>query len=330
MQARRDKLLFLLLALVVCLLPVFTRNAFYLNLGVFIALYSLIAGGLGLLLGYAGQVSLGHAAFYGLGAYGSAVLTLHYHVNAWLAMVIAALFTALVAYLIGLPTLKLHGHYLAMATLGFGIIVVILFNEGGAFTGGPSGLPGIPDLAVGNFVFSNDYRFYWLLWALVLVQLVLNRNLLRSRFGRALRAVHSSEIAAQSCAVNTGQVKLAVFVLSAVYASLAGSFYAHFLNFVNPNPFNFVFSIELVVMVLVGGAGNLLGPVLGVAVFSLLHQLLTSDSAQHLFALAHLPDDRAQALVGVLFGLLLVLILIFRPQGLASLLAPAEGGADGR
>ncbi len=307
-ERKLELLGFVVAALIVAALPLVTRSNYLLSIGVFIGLYSMVAIGLGLLMGYAGQVSLGHAAFYGLGAYGSAILTLHYGWNAWLAIVVAAFATALVAYLIGMPTLKLHGHYLAMATLGFGIIVRILFNEGGNLTGGPSGLPAIADLNIGSFVFDNDLRIYCLVWPLVLLQVVLSRNLLRSRLGRALRAIHDSEIAARSCAINTGRHKLMVFVLSAIYASVAGSLYAHWVNFVNPHPFGFVFSIELVVMVVVGGGATLWGPVIGAAALTVIDQLLVQLG--HVFAPAKDMDV-------VLFGVIVVLVLLFLPQGLA-------------
>ncbi|MBU0610303.1 MAG: branched-chain amino acid ABC transporter permease [Armatimonadetes bacterium] len=297
--------LFALLGLIVLAIPPLTRSPYYLSIGVFIALHAMVALGLGLLLGYAGQVSLGHAAFYGLGAYGSAILTVHYHWNPWLALPTAALITAALAYIIGRPTLKLHGHYLAMATLGLGIIVRILFNEGGEFTGGPSGLPGIPYLQIGNLVISDDLRMYLLVWPVLGLLVLLSRNLLNSRLGRCLRAIHDSEIAAGSCAIDTGRAKVMVFVFSAVCASVAGSLYAHYIKFVNPEPFGFAFSIELVVMVIVGGAGTLLGPIIGTAALTLITQVLVAVGA-------HYPV--VKDLDVVIFGLLLVAILILRRQ----------------
>ena len=289
-------------------------------MGVFIGLNAMVAIGLGLLLGYAGQVSLGHAAFYGLGAYASAMLTLHLKLDPWLALLLAAVGTGIVAYLVGRPTLTLQGHYLAMATLGFGIIVRILFNEGGDLTGGPSGLTGIPPLHLGGLELKSDLQMYCLIWPLVLLQVVLSRNLLASRLGRALRAIHDSEIAAQSCAVDTGKHKLMVFVLSAVYASVAGSLYAHTVRFVNPDPFGFAFSIELVLMVIVGGAASIWGPVIGAAVLTILGQLLVTLG--HAF-------PPAKDLDVVLFGIILICVLLFEPQGLASIWSRKGGGHRG-
>jgi len=215
------------------------------------------------------------------------------------------LITAALAYIIGRPTLKLHGHYLAMATLGLGIIVRILFNEGGEFTGGPSGLPGIPYLQLGSLAISDDLRMYLLVWPVLGLLVLLSRNLLNSRLGRCLRAIHDSEIAAGSCAIDTGRAKVMVFVFSAVCASVAGSLYAHYIKFVNPEPFGFAFSIELVVMVIVGGAGTLLGPIIGTAVLTLITQVLVAVGA-------HYPV--VKDLDVVIFGLLLVAILILRRQ----------------
>lgn len=305
---RNDNLGFLIAIVLVVALPLVTRSPYHLSIAVFIALNSIVAIGLGLLLGFAGQVSLGHAAFYGLGAYGSAILTQRLHLNPWLAMPLAATGTGVVAYIVGRPTLKLHGHHLAMATLGFGIIVKIVFNEASGLTGGPSGLPGLSRLALGPFALDNDLRMYCLVWPLVIGLVLLSRNLLNSRVGRSLRAIHDSEIAARSCAIDTGRVKVMVFVLSAVYASVAGSLLAHYVTFVNPDPFGVPFSVELVLMVIIGGGSTLWGPVLGAAVLTIITQTL-SGLGQHYPVVKNLDV--------VIFGLLLVLMLLFKPQGLA-------------
>ena len=307
---RRELLGLALVALLAAALPLATRDNYLLSVGIFIALYGMVALGLGLLLGYAGQVSLGHAAFYGLGAYGSALLCLRLHLDPWLALLLAAAGTGALAWLVGRPTLRLHGNYLAMATLGLGVIVTILFNEGGEFTGGPSGLTGIPDLRLGSLVFDTDLRMYAVAWPLFLVQMLLARNLLQSRWGRALRALHDSEVAAQSCAVDTARCKLLVFVLSAIFASVAGSLYAYWVNFVNPGPFGFAFSIHLVVMVVVGGAATLWGPLVGAAALTVLAQALSRLGS------IYAP---AKDLDVVLFGVLLIVVLLFMPRGLSQL-----------
>ncbi|MHB8997793.1 MAG: branched-chain amino acid ABC transporter permease [Armatimonadota bacterium] len=304
----RHNLPFLIAIALVIALPLFTRSPYHLSMAVFIGLNAIVAIGLGLLLGFAGQVSLGHAAFYGLGAYGSAILTQRLHLNPWLALGLAATATGLIAYIVGRPTLKLHGHYLAMATLGFGIIVKIVFNEASAITGGPSGLPGVAKLSLGSFALDSDLRFYCLVWPLVILLVLLSRNLLSSRLGRSLRAIHDSEVAARSCAIDTARVKVMIFVLSAVYASVAGSLLAHYVNFVNPDPFGVPFSVELMLMVIIGGSSTIWGPLIGAAVLTIITQTL-SGVGQHYPLVKDLDI--------VLFGLLLILMLLFQPQGLA-------------
>lgn len=307
-KSLRENLGFLIAIALVVALPLATRSTYHLSMAVFIGLHAIVAIGIGLLLGFAGQVSLGHAAFYGLGAYGSAILTQRLHWNPWLALSASAAATGLIAFLVGRPTLKLHGHYLAMATLGFGIIVKIVFNEASVLTGGPSGLPGIDKLSLGSFALDTDLRMYCLVWPLVILLVLLSRNLLNSRLGRCLRAIHDSEIAARSCAIDAGRAKVMVFVLSAVYASVAGSLLAHYVNFVNPDPFGVPFSVELVLMVIIGGASTLWGPILGAAVLTIITQALAGIGQ-------HYP--LVKDLDVVLFGLLLILMLIFQPQGLA-------------
>ncbi len=278
----------------------FLDNAYYYTLLNFIGIYTLLVVGLNLLLGYAGQISLGHAAFFGLGAYTSGILTATYGVNPWLALAAGLVISGAAAFLIGIPALKLRGYYLAMATLGFGIIVYIIFNEASALTGGPSGLSGIPSLSVAGVALNTPGRLYLLIWTAVGLILALSANLMESRSGRAIRALHDSEPAAQSLGVDTALMKLKIFIWSALYASLAGSFYAHTLNFIAPSSFGFMFSIKLVTMVVLGGMASIWGSLLGAAVLTVLPELLT---AFHDFEV-------------VIFGAILMVVMIFLPRGL--------------
>ena len=217
----------LLFALGVILVRLVVANDYYFTLLNIIGIHALLVVGLNLLLGYAGQISLGHAAFFGLGAYTSGILTATYSVNPWLALPVGLLVAGVAAFLVGVPALKLRGYYLAMATLGFGIIVYIVFNQTQELTGGPSGLSGIPSLSLGGFSFDSPDRLFLLIWVILGVILLLSANLVDSRLGRAVRALHESEPAAQSLGVNTSRAKLLIFVWSALYAALAGSLYAH-------------------------------------------------------------------------------------------------------
>jgi branched-chain amino acid transport system permease protein len=289
-----------LFALVILAIVIFMDDDYYYTLLNFIGIYTLLVVGLNLLLGYAGQISLGHAAFFGLGAYTSGILTATYGVNPWLALVAGLVVSGTAAYLIGIPALKLKGYYLAMATLGFGIIVFIFLNEAHNLTGGPSGLHGIPSLALGGFALDTPRRLYLLIWIILGVILALSANLMNSRTGRAIRALHDSEAGAESLGVDTFRMKLKIFVWSALYASLAGSLYAHTLNFIAPSSFGFMFSIKLVTMVVLGGMASIWGSLLGAGVLTVLPEMLTV-----------FHDFEA-----VIFGAILMVVMIFLPRGL--------------
>jgi branched-chain amino acid transport system permease protein len=289
--------LFAALALVVAAV---LDNEYYFTLLNFIGIHTLLVVGLNLLMGYGGQISLGHAAFFGLGAYTSGILTATYGLNPWLALLAGLVVAGAAAYFIGIPALRLHGYYLAVATLGFGIIVYIILNEAQPLTGGPSGLSGIPALSLGSLALNTPKRLYFLVWLTVGAVLALSANLVNSRTGRALRALHDSEAAAQSLGVDTARLKLKIFVWSALYASLAGSLYAHTLNFIAPASFGFMFSIKLVTMVVLGGMASIWGSLLGAAVLTVLPEVLT---AFHDFEV-------------IIFGAILMVVMIFLPRGL--------------
>lgn len=306
--ARPNLLGGLALAAVVAVLPLVLGD-FRLSIMVFIAIFALATMGLCLLMGYAGQVSLGHAAFFGLGAYASALLSTRLGWNPWLAMLLAALGTAAVAYLIGIPILRLRGHYLAMATLGLGIIVHIGQVELVELTGGPSGFPGIPYLSVGDFAFDRDLKFYYLAWGALLAATAVALNVVNSRVGRALRAIHGSELAAATLGVDTARYKVQVFALSAAYASLAGSLYAHYVTFISPAPFGFGASIELLVMATVGGLASIWGAIFGAAAVTLLTELIRD-------LLPSLLGKTGGEQEIIVFGLILMLVMIFLPEGL--------------
>jgi branched-chain amino acid transport system permease protein len=296
----RDLIKFLAFALLVLAAPLLFHGGYLMNVLVFVGINTMLAIGLNLLLGYAGQISLGHAGFFGMGAYLSGILTASYGWNPWLAMSLAAVTVGSLAFLIGFPILKLKGHYLAMATLGMGIIMYIAFNETINLTGGPSGLSGIPGISLGNMTFDSDVKNYYLVWSFTLSTILLALNLADSRFGRALRAVHDSEIAARVMGVNARLLKVQIFALSAIISSLAGSLYAHTMTFVSPASFGFNFSVELLTMVVIGGLGSIYGSFLGAALLTLLPEFLRT----------------AQDYDIVIYGALLMMMVKFMPGGL--------------
>lgn len=301
---RADVLRLCALAAALGLAPLALSGGYHLTVLTMCCLHAMIAVGLNLLVGHAGQISLGHAGFYGLGAYTTAVLTSTLGLPVPLGMAAGVLAAAAVAFLVGVPSLKLTGHYLAMATLGFGIILSILFNETVAITGGPSGFTGIPRPAVAGAPLG-DLAYYFIVAGSLCLVLLLSLNLLHSRLGRALRALHTSEKAAQAMGIDVARHKLFVFVLSAGFAGLAGVLYAHYLTFIAPASFGFSFSVELIVMVVLGGMTSLLGSVLGAFFLTVLPEFLR-------------VFENVEVL---LFGLILVLCMLYLPGGLAGGLA---------
>jgi len=302
-RAKRNWRYFAIAALVLflILLPFDWALGQYTVIMIFIGISTMVTVGLCLLLGYTGQVSLGQAAFYGMGAYISAILSKTYEVNPWLAMLIAATATGAFAFVIGYPIFRLRGNYLAMATLGLGMIMYILFRELSQFTGGPDGMPGIPLLAIGSFVFDTTFKRYFLVWSFCLAVLLISQNIVNSRSGRALRAIHGSEAAAESIGVNVDRFKVKIFVLSAVYASLAGSLFVHHLRFVSPQPFDFVASVMVVVMAVIGGLASVWGAIFGAATIRILSDELLLGFGEW--------DV-------IVYGLILMLVMILTPEGL--------------
>ncbi|MBI5521006.1 MAG: branched-chain amino acid ABC transporter permease [Desulfarculus sp.] len=279
---------------------------------IYAGIYSLITMGLSVLVGFAGQISLGHAAFFGIGAYASAVGTATYNLDPWLCLILGALLSLLVALAIGVPTLKLKGHYLAMATLAFGIIVFIIFNEEVDITGGPDGLSRIPGLSLFGLKLNTTMSYFYFVWTVVLLVFWFCANLLESRIGRAFRAVHGSEVAAMAMGINISSHKVQAFVLSAVLASLAGSLYVHYINFINPSTCNLFFSVKLIIMIVMGGTHSLWGAILGAVLITFL-----SNVWLHAF----------QEWEVLIYGAVLLIIVIFLPDGLAGLPEKIKGWA---
>ncbi|MGO4392361.1 branched-chain amino acid ABC transporter permease [Variovorax sp. M-6] len=285
--------------------PLVAGNDYVLSLGIFFFINLLLLGGLNLVMGYGGQISLCQAGFFGLGAYLSGVLSVRWGVPPAIGALAAMAGAALSAFVIGLPALRLRGHYLSMATLGFNAILSVLFNELVSVTGGPNGLSGVPPIALFGFAFDTPARFFWLAWLGGLAVMLLVASLLASRAGRALRAVSGSEVAADSMGIDPFRSKLAAFMASAVAAGLAGALYVHFNQYASPETFSFSASVLLVVMVAIGGWGRYWGPLFGAAVFTAVPELLR----------------RIQDAELLVFGAGMVVVLLFLPGGIASLAA---------
>lgn len=277
----------LVLAVIIAVAPFLLKvlHLNYLSTLIFAGFSAIMAVGLSLLMGYAGQVSLGHAAFFGIGSYTSAILTGGPYgtmlaakigleaIPVPLAVIIGMCIAAVVAFAIGVPCLRLKGHYLAMATLAFGVVVGIIFGEESWITGGPDGMSNLPPVTILGTKMSalkGVIEYYYLTWGIVVLVMIFAANLLQSKVGRALRSLHDSEAAAGGMGVNVAAFKVKVFVLSAVFASLAGSLYAHYERFVNPSSCDLFVSIRLLIMIMVGGMHSIWGALLGALMISLL------------------------------------------------------------
>lgn len=301
----------IILAGVLLVLPLLLPNAYYYDLAIRMAINAIIVLGLNLLIGFAGQISLGHAGFVGIGAYASAILPTHFGWHPLLAMVAGAVIASAIAAIVARPIFRLKGHYLAMATLGLGIIIAIILKNEGTYTGGPDGMP-VTALGLFGFEVSNEKQWYWVLAVTLLFSFWASKNLINSPFGRALRALHGSEVAAQVVGVDVVRYKVAIFVLSAFFASLMGSITAHYVGFVTPNVADFFHSIELVTMVVIGGMASIYGSLIGAVLLTALPQALATFEGWETVA----------------FGSILMFCMIFMPKGLVPTLAARFANKD--
>jgi branched-chain amino acid transport system permease protein len=288
----------LLLAALVAVLPLVLANNYFYEVAILVALNATVCVGLNLLIGYAGQISLGHAGFFALGGYGSAILAARYGWPVWLSLPSACAGVALLAFVIGRPTLRLKGHTLAMATLGLGVIVAIVLATEDRITGGPDGMA-VPPLALFGWAVQGERAWYWIAAGTLLLAVWLALNLIESPAGRALRALHGSEVAAETLGIPSARAKLQVFVLSALFAAVAGALTAHYAGFITPAKASFMHSVELVIMVVFGGMASTFGAIVGAAALTMLPQLLTA-----------LKDYET-----MVFGAVLIATMVFFPHG---------------
>jgi len=294
---RGEQVALLLFVSLIIIFPHLSGGAYTLTVGIFAGINALVAIGLCILMGYAGQVSLGQAGFYGIGAYVSSILSVHAGLTPFLSTGCAMVVAAFAAVVLAVPALRLKGHYLAVATLGFGEIIYIILNEWGP--GGPSGFGDIPRFSLLGYTIESARGYFYLVWGLVALVMFFSVNLLNSRSGTALRAMHDSEMACNAMGLNVVALKIKVFVLSAVYASLAGSLYAHYITFVSPSSFTLFYSILVLTMVIVGGLTNIWGAIVGSVIITVLPELLR----------------RFEELDVLVYGLILTLSLLFFRKG---------------
>ncbi len=301
----------------VVLIPFVVTDRYLLRIFTLVGINLILVTGLCLLFGYTGQVSLGHAAFAGLGAYGSAYLLL----AGWPWLVAVACGVALASVgglLLAMPSLRLKGHYLAMATLGFGEIMFVFFDNAEWFTGGSDGLQGIPPASLGGLTVTTPEGNFWLVWAFASAALLLVGNVVRLRPGRALRAIHGSEMGASACGIDTVRLKIQVFVISAGLAGLAGALSASYIGSLSPSSFTLHRSVVYLTMVALGGPGSLAGSAVATVLLTLLP-----------FADAVIPGITTSAAATLqdwepdIYGLVLILVMLLMPRGISGVLSSA-------
>ncbi len=279
-----------------------------------VGIYTIVAVGLNMLIGYAGQVSLGHAAFFGIGAYTSAILATKLGWPSWITIMLAIIMAGLIGVALGWVVLRLKGHYLAMATLAMGIIAFVLFRELRPLTGGNEGINYIPRLSIPGLTINSRVGEYFYIWVIAIIVLVIAQNIIASRTGRALRALHFSEVAADAMGVNVALHKIKVFALSAALAGLAGGIFAHIQTFIDPKSFDVTLSIMLVTMVVIGGMSSIWGAVAGAAVITFIPKIVEALPKWFGDVPAWLENySNYQALV---LGLILILTMVFMPSGI--------------
>lgn len=292
----------IVLAILVTLFPQLTTDNYILTIGIFAGINAIVAIGLTILMGYAGQISLGQAGFYGIGAYVSAILSLNYGLPVLMSMLIAIIVASIIAVILAIPSLKLKGHYLAVATLGFGEIIHIILNEWGP--GGPSGFGDIPPLSIFGYTLSSTVEYFYIIWLCIVVMMIFSLNLTNSMAGKALRAMHDSEIASLTVGINIIKLKIKVFVLSAVYASFAGALYAHYVTFLSPSGFSLFYSVLILMMVVIGGISNIWGGIAGALIITLLPEVLRGFKEFDI----------------LVYGMILTLSLLFMRKGIVPLI----------
>lgn len=298
-----------ILAALIVLLPLTFPSAYYYRVAALVFIFGLAAVGLNLLMGYAGQVSLGHAGFLGIGGYAVAIGPTHLGVPGWASLLGGAVISGLVAIIVGRPILRLKGHYLAVATLGFGLLIAIVLTNEAGWTGGPDGMS-VPRLQIHDWRIRSSEAWYAISGATFVLGAMLAYNLIDSPTGRAIRALHDSEIASGVLGVDVARAKLVIFVISAVYASVAGSYLALLNGHITPDIAGFLRSIELAAMVVLGGMGSVIGALVGAAILVVLPQTLT-----------WLHDYEHMVL-----GLILMGFMIFLRQGIVPSLVEALAG----
>lgn len=281
-------------------------EAYLLHILVLIGIYVILAMSLNLAMGFTGLLNIGHVAFYGIGAYTSALLTLKIGLSFWPSILAAGIIASIFGIMLAIPTLKLRGDYLALATLGFAIIAEAVMRNWISLTNGPLGLPGIPKPEIFSFTFSSTFSYALLVIFFALITYLLLKYITKTPFGRVLKAIREDELVAKSLGKNTTKFKTIALAISAFFAGIAGSLYAHYISFIDPSSFSVMESILIISMIVVGGFGSIEGSIIGAIILVILPEPLR---------FLPLPSYAIGALRQLIYALILIILLILRPAG---------------
>jgi branched-chain amino acid transport system permease protein len=300
-----------LLAAASLTLPLWLQSAYHLHIAIMAGIFGVLALSLNLLLGFTGQLSLGHAAFFGIGAYTSALLTLKLEWSFWPALVAAVALAAAAGWLIGRLALKLRGAYFVLVTISFAGVISLVSVNWIELTNGPLGLPGVPAPELWGWSLRSKSAYYYLVLVALALSFLVCARLVRSRIGRAFVALRENEALAESIGVDVTHYLVLAAVVSAAMAGLGGSLYAHYTRFVSPEVFLFTYTVTMVVMVVAGGKGTLAGPLVGAGLFTTLPEALREATSWQWQMLA--------------YGVLLVLLVFFMPRGIVPAILTLRG-----
>ena len=279
---------------------------YLLHILILIGIYAILSVSLNLIAGYTGLLSIAHAAFYGVGAYVAALMALNLHSPFLANIICAVILSGLLGALVGIPSLRIRDDYFVIATFAFQVITFSIMNNWVSFTGGPMGLPGIPQPTIFGWQINSHYEFLFLIFLLCIITLWISHKIVTSPFGRVLKSIREDEVFAQAMGKNVGSYKVLIFVIGAGMASVAGVMYAYYISFIDPTSFTIMESIFIISIVIIGGAGNIWGSVLGAAVLVILPEALR---------FLGMPSSIAANMRQIIYGALLVIFMLFRPQG---------------
>jgi branched-chain amino acid transport system permease protein len=300
MTAKNQKIISSAIVALAAVLPLIIHDDYIIRIAIMAGIFILLSLGLNLVTGYTGQFCLGWAAFYGVGAYTSALLVMKMNFPFWLSMPLGGLMAAVFGIALGIPTMRLKDIYLAITTLGFGEIVRLTMVNWTDLTRGSMGLPGIPAPSLFGYEFDSNVPYYYLIFFLVAITVLAMQRIIDSRVGRALIAIREDDLAAKTMGIDVTAYKVMAFAVGAFFAGIAGSFYAHFTSFIDPHTFSFAESISVLAMVVLGGMGSIRGAILGAVVLSVAPEILRDVSEYRM----------------IIFGLIMMVVMLVRPQGI--------------